>query len=511
MVPTTVEVKSRADTGDTLSRPGIWCFTTYFAEGLPYTIIRTVSSVYFRDMRVSLESIGLTSFYSLPWILKFLWAPLVDQFGSRRGWLSVMQAVLCTLFLVAGFAAAQGTSGVSIIAFLFLVGAVAAATQDTAVDGYYMEALDSRGQSRFVGYRVMAYRIAMMTGTGVIVSLAVRFGWAWGFWLSAALMGGMALYHQFFLPRCEEHRNSALQLFTTMIKPMRLGGLVAMAGVVLSIRSFLVSPAYGRWQETVPVLSHFSFASWTAIGLLCAVTTLALMRNRLKEYVLSRPDSFYTQAFLTFIDRKHIGLFLSTIIFLRTGEFLLSAMVSPFMVDMGMKHHYGWLSGGLGLPCSIAGALVGGWLISRLSLKKVMWPFLLAQNLTNIIYMALALSFTSLITANIANQSGVSPGMWGIVSVAAVHGFDQFAGGLGTAVLMTLLMKISAGPNKTSHFAIGTGLMNVSGLFAGVASGFLASWLGYGYFFGVSFLVSLPGMVFVVLLVGKPDFRESIG
>ena len=81
--------------------------------------------------------------------------------------------------------------------------------------------------------------------------------------------------------------------------------------------------------------------------------------------------------------------------------------------------------------------------------------------------------------------------------VALVHGFDQFAGGLGTAVLMTYLMRICNQEFKAAHYAIGTGLMSVSGLYAGVMSGFLASWVGYGYFFGLSFLMSIPGIIMV--------------
>jgi PAT family beta-lactamase induction signal transducer AmpG len=55
------------------SKDYIWTFTTYFTEGFPYAIIRSISSLFFRDMGVSLEAIGLTPFFGLPWILKFLW------------------------------------------------------------------------------------------------------------------------------------------------------------------------------------------------------------------------------------------------------------------------------------------------------------------------------------------------------------------------------------------------------------------------------------------------------
>ena len=65
---------------------------------------------------------------------------------------------------------------------------------------------------------------------------------------------------------------------------------------------------------------------------------------------------------------------------------------------------------------------------------------------------------------------------------------------------MTFLMRLCKEKHKAAHYAIGTGLMSVSGLYAGVLSGFLASWLGYGYFFGISFLMSVPGMLLIPLL-----------
>ena len=63
-----------------------WTLTTYFAEGLPYSIVHQVSAEYFTAFGASLAAIGYTSFYGLAWNLKFLWSPLVDRFGTlRRG------------------------------------------------------------------------------------------------------------------------------------------------------------------------------------------------------------------------------------------------------------------------------------------------------------------------------------------------------------------------------------------------------------------------------------------
>ena len=189
-----------------------------------------------------------------------------------------------------------------------------------------------------------------------------------------------------------------------------------------------------------------------------------------------------------------MGTILAFIILIRAGEYMLSAMYAPFMVDLGLKVHYGWISAGIGLPSSIVGALTGGWFISRYSLKKMIWPFLLLQNITNLIYMLLAFQLAGVLAINTANPSPLPLSTMQMLAVILVHAFDQFAGGLGTAVLMTFLMRICRAEFKAAHYAIGTGLMSISGLYAGVISGFVASWVGYGLFFGISFVVSIPGM-----------------
>ncbi len=103
---------------EVLKKPHIWCFSTYFAEGFPYSIIRSVSTLFFRDRGVSLEAVGLTTFYGLPWILKFFWGPLVDEFASKRRWLLAMQATLAVLIGAVAFLVPL-PGGVRLIAICF--------------------------------------------------------------------------------------------------------------------------------------------------------------------------------------------------------------------------------------------------------------------------------------------------------------------------------------------------------------------------------------------------------
>ncbi|MCP5055043.1 MAG: AmpG family muropeptide MFS transporter [bacterium] len=506
-----------------LSTPYMWAFTTYFTEGFPFIMIRTVASVFFRDMKVSLEYIGLTSLFGLPWILKFLWGPLVDEYSTKRRWLLTMQTTLLVIFIIAACVVPLSFS-VPFIAILFFIGSTVAATHDIAIDGYYMEALDKDGQAKFVGYRTMAFRIAMMTGTGVIITLGAAYGWFLAFWTAVIIFGLFLAYHVFFLPEIQSVQKPTKTLLPKFLRLKPMLFILSMLAAITAVRYFFNSSYYVGLKNQLPFLKKIYFSHWVALLLFLALILVGIYRNRLKSIFLKDPDSYYSKAFVYFMDRDKISIILAFILLLRAGEWTLSTMVSPFMVDLGVMIHYGWISGVVGLPASILGALWGGWMISRYSLKKVMWPFLLAQNFTNVIYMALAIHLARFININpvISFLNGLlslvpfvetsqpviqplSMEAGNLMLVALTHGFDQFASGLGTAVLMTYLMRICHQKFKAAHYAIGTALMSVSGVFAGVLSGFVAQWLGYSWLFGLSFVISIPAMILIPFLPNLED------
>jgi PAT family beta-lactamase induction signal transducer AmpG len=437
--------------------------------------------------------VGLTSLFGLPWILKFFWAPFVDEFLNKRTWLLVTEAFLAVIFLLIAFLLPFNFLLLTIAA-LFFFAAFIAATHDTAIDGFYLEALDKKGQAKFVGYRVMAYRLAMMTGSGIIITIGAVVNWTLAFVTGGLILALLFFFHFFHLPRCETIRKK-INFISYRVVIWSFAALVFLVLLVLLFRLKLFTALTS------------SFADIVGIVLLIILFTAIAARDKIKKILYRHQDNFYGQAFFSFIDQEKIKTIILFIVWVRSGEFMLSAMLAPFIIDLGMKIHYGWISAGVGLPCSISGALLGGWLISRYSLNKMIWPFLLAQNFTNIVYMGLAFKLDDLLLANASGAVAEVVTWADIIMVAGVNGFDQFAGGLGTAVLMTLLMRLCRQEYKAAHYAIGTGLMSVGSLFAGSFSGFLAAWLGYGWFFGVSFLCSLPGMALIFFL---PEFENEV-
>src|SRR5256714_8589477 len=152
--------------------PWAWIPTLYFAEGLPYVVVMTVSVIMYKGLGISNSDIALyTSWLYLPWVIKPLWSPLVDILKTRRMWIWMMQ-----LFIGAGLAGVALTIPAShffqyTLAFLWLL-AFSSATHDIAADGFYMLATTEKEQAFFVGIRSTFYRISTIGGQGLLVILA---------------------------------------------------------------------------------------------------------------------------------------------------------------------------------------------------------------------------------------------------------------------------------------------------------------------------------------------------
>jgi PAT family beta-lactamase induction signal transducer AmpG len=144
----------------------------YFAQGVPYVVVMTVAVIMFKRLGVANTQIALyTSWLYLPYAIKPLWSPLVQRFGTRRGWVVVMQ-----LLVAAGLACTALAIPLDSFLRWSLVAlasvAICSATHDVAADGFYLLALTSHEQAWFVGIRSTAYRMAMIAGQGVLVMLA---------------------------------------------------------------------------------------------------------------------------------------------------------------------------------------------------------------------------------------------------------------------------------------------------------------------------------------------------
>ncbi|MCB1036739.1 MAG: MFS transporter [Acidobacteria bacterium] len=152
----------------------------YFSQGLPYGFFVGALPALLRGSDLSLEKIGLANLLALPWALKFLWAPILDRHGSRRwgwrrGWILPLQAATIVTLIAMGWLGLA--SGLAVLAALILLTNLLAATQDIATDSLAVHLLSPQERGLGNSIQVAAYRLGMILGGGVLLTVIGHLGW----------------------------------------------------------------------------------------------------------------------------------------------------------------------------------------------------------------------------------------------------------------------------------------------------------------------------------------------
>jgi PAT family beta-lactamase induction signal transducer AmpG len=216
-----------------------WVPTLYFAQGLPYALVVTVSVIMYKRLGFSNSDLGLyTSLLYLPWVIKPLWSPFVDLKSTKRNWFLGMQLLASVALLAIGLTLPTTIFFITSLACFWMV-AFASATNDIATDGYYMIGLTEDKQSFFVGMRSVFYKLASVTGQGLLVVLAGflenKYGdntkaWSYTMLCAGSLMLLMTLSNFFVTPKFEnsaaislEKPKSFLEVFVSFFKKPGMG------------------------------------------------------------------------------------------------------------------------------------------------------------------------------------------------------------------------------------------------------------------------------------------------
>lgn len=308
-----------------------WVPTLYFAQGLPYALVVTVSVIMYKRLGFSNSDLGLyTSLLYLPWVIKPLWSPFVDLKSTKRNWFLGMQLLASIALLAIGLSLPTNIFFVTSLACFWMV-AFASATNDIATDGYYMIGLTEDKQSFFVGMRSVFYKLANVTGQGLLVVLAGflenKYGdntkaWSYTMICAGTLMLLMTLTNFFVTPKFESSEAITLE------KPK---------GFLEVFVSFFKKP-----------------------GMVMAITFILFFR--LGESQLVKMASPFL------LDPTDVG-------------------------GLGYStSEVGTIYGTIGVVFLTIGGILGGILISRDGLKKWMLPMLISLNAPNALYALLAIT-----------------------------------------------------------------------------------------------------------------------
>ncbi len=409
-------------------------------------LVRYLSSVYLTDIGLKEAYLGFVNFLGIPWNFKFLWAPAVDLFSTRRKWLLWVELLLTFGFAVVALLAVFGPEAVksgpvggaaadmaagagglvrsasqamavkATITVLVML-AFLSATHDIAIDGFYMEAISDPGeQAGYTGLRVLTYRLAVIFVKSVMVALAGAVSWSAGWAGGVVALGLLWAFHSFYLPRPD-----------------------------------------------TPARTDTSFG--------------AVARD-------------YGRAFTTWLAQPHAVLILAFVILYKMGDEVLFSMNTPFLMrELGVtKFQLSWVSGVFGTVASIAGSLISAWAIKKWGLRRAIWPLTLAMNLNIWAYIWLAWALPA-------------PGTpTGIAVIAGVHAYEQFAAGLGNAVLVVFIMRTCSAEFKAAHYAIASAVASVGGTLFGGFGGIFVENFGYLNLYLLAFGATLPGMALLGFL-----------
>ncbi len=151
----------------------------YLAQSIPMSFFSTVIPVIMRQENYSLESIGYLQLIKLPWILKFLWAPVIDKTSHSskqyRNWIIGSELFYAVIVASVGFFSLE--ADFSLIIILMIIAFIASATQDIATDAFAILVLNEKERSIGNSMQSAGSFIGTMMGTGVLLVIYHYWGW----------------------------------------------------------------------------------------------------------------------------------------------------------------------------------------------------------------------------------------------------------------------------------------------------------------------------------------------
>jgi PAT family beta-lactamase induction signal transducer AmpG len=301
------------------------------ASGLPYALTDDAFRAWMTKANLDLKTIGWLGLVSLPYSLKFIWAPLLDRYmppflGRRRGWMAIAQigliiaivALALQMSAISGLASPKPESAIFWLGIVALSLAFLSATQDIAIDAYRTDILEKPELGAGAGVFTTGYRIALLLTGWIGFNLASSLGWP-GVYAFMAVLMNICVIVSLWSPEPVRGDHPPTSLKAAVIQPF--------------------------------------------------------------------------QEFITRLGWKQALFALIFIILYRFGDAMVAKMAVPFLGGKGLNFSdadIGNIRQGMGLIATIVGTLAGGSLLSQLGINRSLWVFGILQAVSNLGYYFLA-------------------------------------------------------------------------------------------------------------------------
>lgn len=354
-----------------------------FSSGLPRLLVYSTLSFWLLEVGVSIATVGVFALTSMPYTIKFLWAPLIDRaplpmftraLGQRRGWMLATQLALAAAIFC--LALADPSASLLVCGACAVLVSIASASQDIVIDAFRVESLEADEQGAGAAVAVFGYRIGMLVaGAGALSMATFTNNWSLVYILMA-LFGIVGMLATFVAREPAKKNRSAQNALPSNLK------------------------------------EHLKDAVWGPL-------------SDLKR-------------------RRGVVAFLTFIMLYKLGDALAGTMLNPLLVELGFtKLEIAAVSKTHGLVASIFGVFLGGWLVKHVGVMRALWIAGFMQMFSNLVFVLQARAghnLTMLVaTIGIENLCG------GIGTAAFVAYLSGLCRDRYTATQYALLTAISSG------------------------------------------------------------------
>jgi PAT family beta-lactamase induction signal transducer AmpG len=414
-----------------------------FSAGLPLLLVFGTLSAWLREAGVDRSTIGHISWVAILYAFKFAWAPLVDRvpiplataaLGHRRSWMLLAQTgVIAALAMMA---TSDPDTQLTMLVMAALLAALSSATQDISIDAWRIEAAVVEWQGAMAATYQIGYRVGMIAAGAGALYLAEFYSWATAYNCMALMM--------------------LVGVVTTLciFEPERQGSKDAWT------QERRVVDFLERYAHMPPRLR--SIAAWFIGAVVCPFTDFFARNGRVALLILA-----------------FIGVF-------RLSDITMGVMANPFYIDMGYsKSDIASVTKVFGLIMTMAGAVLGGLLVARFGVMKILLSSAILVALTNLTFAWLASQ-----TAEISYL---------VVVISA----DNLSGGMAGSAFIAYLSGLTNRAYTATQYALFSSLMLLPAKFLGGFSGDIVDARGYVFFFGYAACLGVPAILLVLHLMRR--------
>ncbi|MFP6690134.1 MAG: AmpG family muropeptide MFS transporter [Alphaproteobacteria bacterium] len=408
------------------------------SAGLPLALVFGTLTIWMAKVGVDKTTVGLFSAVTLPYVLKFLWAPVIDRapfplltrfLGQRRGWTVATQLALMPA--IAAMAMTDPAANKWLMALFALLVSFCSASQDIVIDAYRVELLEEEKIGAGASMYIFGYRFGLLIAGAGALNMVGGLGWNVVYLIMAALI------------------------------------LIGLVTILLSRE-----PVHGTDEET------------------------KAREQRVADYLAQRPELSGGRAamlawlygavvspFIDFMTRPQWVVILLFIVFYKLGDSMAGVMTGYFMVELEFTEaEIGNVGKAIGFAATMLGIVIGGWLMAKLGLLWSLWICGGVQMLSNLMFVVQAL---------VGHDMGM---------LAVAVGVENLAGGMGTAALVAYLSGLCNLVYTATQFALLSAVASIGRTVLAAPAGRLAEMLDWAPFFLVTTLAALPGLALLLWL-----------